>query len=132
MNSNIPPFTFVTPIFRVENLSSSLLYYQEKFGFDVAWQWSSDEAFDEKESPKFACVCNGEVSIFLSERHQGTPGAWLVLNVSSPKDVDTLHEEYLSRETKIVENPEAKTWGMYEMLVEDLDGNRMRIGAVME
>ena len=43
-------------------------------------------------------------------------------------DVDTLYEEYKKSGATIVNPPTNYPWQMREMLVEDLDGHRFRMG----
>jgi len=43
-------------------------------------------------------------------------------------DVDRLHDEYLRSGAKILVPPTDHEWGMREMLVEDRDGHRLRMG----
>ncbi|TNE92566.1 MAG: bleomycin resistance family protein [Deltaproteobacteria bacterium] len=123
-----PGFTWVTPILCVDDLPASLAYYTAQLGFELAWSWGEDQAFDSEAHPTFACVCRGDVSVFLSERHQGVPGAWMSLNVGSQADLDALHAEYVASGARIVEPPAVRVWGMREMWVEDLDGNVFRMG----
>ncbi len=54
---------------------------------------------------------------------------WMYLNLASPKDLASLYEEYQAKGVRITEPPIDKPWGMREMLVEDVDGHTLRIGA---
>ncbi len=69
------------------------------------------------------------VSLFLGQDRQGVAGAWVHLNVASLDALDALHEEYRARGARVVEPPTDCPWGLREMLVEDLDGNTLRVGA---
>lgn len=120
-------FTGATPILTVDNVGASLEHYEKVLGFAVSWQWSDDQEF-EGGRPTFACVCRGDVSLFLAEQCQGNPGSWISLFLASLEDVDAMHEEFVASGAKIVEPPTDCPWGMREMLVEDLDGNTFRIG----
>lgn len=121
-------FTWVTPVLCVSDLVKSLEHYDQVLGFEKAWAWSEKEAFDEKKRPTFACVCRGEISIFLCEKGQGNPGAWLSLNVGSLNELQEIFAEYKNSSANIIEEPQDYSWGMREMLVQDLDGNTFRIG----
>lgn len=125
-------FNWVTPIFCVSDLNLSLDYYAKTLGFEVNWVWSEQKAFDEKEKPTFACICRGEISIFLCENGQGNPGAWLCLNLSSAEALQKIYTEYRNNSALIVEEPQDCSWGMREMVVEDPDGNTLRIGCAIE
>ena len=106
----------------------SLEHYTGALGFEIAWQWSDDQQF-EGGSPTFACVCRGDVSLFLAHQNQGAPGAWLHLNVASVEALAAMHAEFAASGAKVIEPPADRPWGMREMVVEDLDGNTLRIGA---
>lgn len=122
-------FTHSTPILCVNDLARSLEHYTSVLGFEVQWQWSEEQAFDETAAPTFGCVRRGEVAIFLCQQGQGKPGAWISLHLPSREDVDAVHAELAAAGAKIAEPPCDRSWGMREALVEDLDGNTFRIGA---
>ena len=63
--------------------------------------------------------------IFLSEGEQGNPGAWVWIGV---EDVESLHEDLRKQGARIRHPPANYEWA-YEMQVEDLDGNVLRIGS---
>jgi len=108
------PFDGVTPILRVGNLSASIDYYVQKLGFKVDWQ-----------DAIFASVSRGRCHIFLSQGDQGHPGAWVWIGV---EDSDALHNEYKAKGARIRHPPTNYAWA-YEMQVEDLDGNILRLGS---
>ncbi|MFZ1919334.1 MAG: glyoxalase superfamily protein [Terriglobales bacterium] len=112
-------FEGVCPILRVKNAAASIQYYVKILGFKKDWQ------FPEGESPFFASVSRGRCHIFLSEGDQGNPGAWVWIGV---EDADALLNEYRSSGAKIRHPPTNYSWA-YEMQVEDLDGNVLRLGS---
>jgi catechol 2,3-dioxygenase-like lactoylglutathione lyase family enzyme len=115
-NETLSTVTFegVTPILRVENLSASIDYYARKLGFKVDWQ-----------DAIFASVSRGRCHIFLSQGDQGHPGAWVWIGV---EDADALLNEYKAKGARIRHPPTNYAWA-YEMQVEDLDGNILRLGS---
>ena len=125
-------FSWMTPVLCVTDLVKSLEHYQKVLGFDISWQWSENDAFDEKSAPTFACACRGEISVFLCEKGQGNPGTWLSLNVKNKDELEQLFLEYKNSSAHIEEEPVDCSWGMREMLVKDLDGNTFRIGCPLE
>ncbi len=127
-----PGFSWLTPVLCVSNLAQSLEHYERVLGFEVAWKWSENEAFDETDKPTFACVCRGEASIFMCENGQGNPGAWICLTLGSRKELDEVFAEYRKTAADIAEEPTDCPWGMREMLVRDPDKNTFRIGCVIE
>lgn len=120
MTGNDPPgagvvFGGVSPILRVARLAASLDYYLKSLGFSVDW-----------ESPGgIASVSRGGCALFLSEGDQGNPGSWVWIGVS---DAALLFEEYQRTGARIRHPPTNYSWA-YEMQVEDLDGNVLRLGS---
>lgn len=131
MSARTPHFSWMTPILCVDDVPTSLTHYADVLGFQVLWSWGEEEAFDAPSHPTFACVARGEYAIFLSEKSQGNAGSWLCLNVKSFEELDQVHAEYRESGAKIIEPPTNCSWGMREMVVEDLDGNTFRIGAAI-
>lgn len=116
-------FTHVVPIFNVLSVESSIEHYTTKLGFTKDWDWP-----DGQEDKTFASVTNGNVSVFFCERCQGGGKAWLSVYV---KDVDAVFKQYQASGATIVEAPADQPWGLREMLVEDMDGNRLRVGSFL-
>ena len=113
---NLPAVGFegVTPILRVKDVSASIEYYVRVLGFKLDWQ-----------GPYFASVSRGKCHIFLSQGDQGHIGGWVWIGV---EDATTLFGEYRSAGAKIRHPPTNYSWA-YEMQVEDIDGNVLRLGS---
>ena len=107
-------FEGVTPILRVQDIPASVDYYVRILGFRVDWQ-----------SPYFASVTRGKCHIFLSKGDQGHIGAWVWVGV---EDTEALFEEYQKAGAKVRHPPTNYSWA-YEMQVEDIDGNVLRLGS---
>jgi len=108
-------FEGCNPIFRVASVAKSVDYYVRVLGFKLLW-----------DNPgMFACVARGKFHLFLSQGDQGNPGAWVWVGVS---DAEGLHREYLASGARIRHRPANYSWA-YEMQVEDLDGNILRMGS---
>jgi len=103
-----------TPILRVKDMDASLSYYVQRLGFKVNWK-----------SPYFACVSRDRCSLFLSYGDQGHVGGWVWIGV---EDASALCEEYKCSGAKIRHAPTNYEWA-YEMQVEDIDGNVLRMGS---
>ncbi len=106
-----------TPIFAVDDIEASLAHYEQRLGFSVAWRWG--------EPATFAAVGRGNVQLFFCEGCQGQPQTWVSVFID---DVDQLHREYVERGATIIQPPTNHPWGMREMLVQDRDGHRLRLG----
>jgi catechol 2,3-dioxygenase-like lactoylglutathione lyase family enzyme len=102
------------PIFRVRSGAASIDYYVRVLGFKLDWGDGG-----------FACVSRGRFHLFLCEGDQGHPGSWAWIGVS---DAEALFEEYRAAGAKIRHPPTNYSWA-YEMQVEDLDGNVLRLGS---
>jgi hypothetical protein len=109
-------FSGAVPILNVKNFAASADYYVNKLGFEKEWDWGSPA--------NFGCVGRGDAQIFLCEGGQGQSGMWMSIFL---EDVDALHEEYRKSGAMILEPPKNYPWGSREMLVEDLDGHRLRM-----
>ncbi len=107
-------FEGMNPILRVTDLAASLDYYVAKLGFKVDWQ-----------TPFFASVSRGKCHIFLSVGDQGHLGSWVWIGV---EDADALFGEYQANGARVRNPPTNYEW-TYEMQIEDLDGNVLRLGS---
>ena len=108
-------FECSTPILRVGNLAASIDYYVRLLGFKLNWQYEDI----------IAAVSRDRCHIFLCEGDQGNPGSWVWIGVG---DAEALFEEYKSSGAKVRNPPGNFPWA-YEMQVEDLDGNVLRMGS---
>jgi catechol 2,3-dioxygenase-like lactoylglutathione lyase family enzyme len=107
-------FEGVAPILRVGNLAASIDYYVQVLGFKVDWHGGG-----------IAGVSRDRCHIFLCEGDQGNPGSWVWIGVG---DAERLFEEYKGRGAKVWHPPTNYPWA-YEMQIEDLDGNVLRMGS---
>src|ERR1043165_9652361 len=108
-------FEGVMPVLRVGDLTASLDYYVRVLGF----------AIDFHGGGTVAGLSRGRCSILLVEGDQGHPGSWVWIGVG---DCEALFEEYQASGAKIRHPPTNYFWA-YEMQVEDLDGNVLRLGS---
>ena len=108
-------FGTATPIFAVHDLSKSIDYYVNVLGFTVDWTAAGPTA----------SVSRGRCCIFLSQGDQGHMGTWTWIGVG---DVEPLFAEYKAKGARMRHPPTNYSWA-YEMQVEDLDGNVLRIGS---
>lgn len=111
-------FEHATPILPVQDFQRAMAHYQEQLGFQKRWDWG--------EPANFGCVERNDVSLFLSA---GTAAATPSAVFIDVEEVDTLHREYVRSGATILENPDNKPWGSREMLVEDCEGNRLRLAS---
>ena len=107
-------FGLATPIFRVADVKVSVDYYSTVLGFAVDW----DEG-------GMVSVSRDRCSIMLTDWDQGAPNCWIWLGVN---DVRSLFEEFVDRGARVRQEPTNFPWA-FEMQIEDLDGNVLRIGS---
>ena len=110
-------FKQVIPILYSSDVSKSIAYYVDKLGFEEKWEWDSPATF--------GGVSKDDVNIFFCEPYQGNPKTWICILVDN---VDEVYQSLKSKGANIKAEPECKEWGITEMLVEDPDGNILRIG----
>jgi predicted enzyme related to lactoylglutathione lyase len=111
-------FGHPTPILPVRDLGASVEYYVNVLGFRLDWS--------EPDGYGFASVSRGKTQLFLAAGDQGQPGGvWVWIGVGN---AEALCENYRSRGAKIRHPPTNYAWA-YEMQVEDLDGNVLRMGS---
>lgn len=108
-------FEGVTPILRVHSLAASLDYYISVLGFKLDWG----------EPGIIASVSRDRCCLFLCEGDQGNPGAWVWIGV---EDVEPLFKDYCIKGARVRHPPTNYPWA-YEMQIEDLDGNVLRLGS---
>ena len=122
-------FTGGNPILNVKNVVVSLDYYCTRLGFEKDFSWPPHCEARGETLPTFAQVSRGRFSVMLAQEEQGGPGTWMYLDLASLEDMATLYQEYRASAVKITEPPTDKPWNRREMLVEDVDGHILRIGA---
>jgi catechol 2,3-dioxygenase-like lactoylglutathione lyase family enzyme len=116
-----PDLSHPIPILSVADLRASERYYRDALGFRVLWE--------DGDPPDFGAVGRGDATIFMCQRCQGQPGAWMM--IFTP-DVDKLHEELVRRHATIKQPPRNMPWHLREMQVADPDGNVIRFGGAIE
>ncbi len=119
------------PILNVRNVAASLDYYLDKLGFEKGFTWPppcNDLGVPEV-IPTYGEISRGNFALHLAQEEEpGTP-VWVYLDLGSKSDLSALYQEYQISGARIKEAPTDKEWDMREMLVEDLDGHILRIGA---
>ncbi len=117
------------PILNVANVAASLAYYVDTLGFQLEFAWSDEARFDQPAAPTFGEVCRGHAALMLAQGTQGGPGMWIYFDMGSAEELNALHAEYARRGALIAQPPEDRPWNRREMLVKDLDGHVLRVGA---
>jgi catechol 2,3-dioxygenase-like lactoylglutathione lyase family enzyme len=115
MTARLPP---PVPQVPVRDLRRAISFYQSRLGFALDWKYGDDLAGASRE----------EARLFLA-RIDGGPlhpiRIWL--NLGSTSEVDLLYSEWRKSGVPIVSAPEQKSWGIYEFIAKDCDGNSYRV-----
>ena len=116
----------------VSDLTAALRFYAGLLGFRVGWRWSDARSCfldaDEPTEPGTALVSRDRVQIILT-RTAGSHTTRLHLDVHTAAQVDRLCREWRERGADIAEPPFVRPWGMYEMRLQDPDGNVLRVSS---
>lgn len=116
-----PQLERCVPTLRVRDASAASRYFCEQLGFTKDWEHRFEPGL-----PLFVSVSRDGVSLHLSE-HTGD-GPLQVRVYVFVRDPKALFEELASRGARIVAEPALQPYGTLELVVEDLDGNRIRFG----
>ncbi len=104
-----------TTIFTVEDAATSLAYYRDCIGFEVAFEYGT---------PTFYVgLCSGEVSLHLASAAQAPrpPGHGAVSIYVA--DVDAVHADLVNRGARILNKPKDQDYGLRDFAIADIDGN---------
>ena len=106
------------PILRVRDIHVSLHYYVNVLGFKQDFlEGTGDGAF--------AGLSRDGHALYITQADQGQWGTWVWMGVT---DARAFHAEYVANGAKIRRELVNYPWAL-EMLVEDPDGNVLRIGS---
>ncbi|MEM7308739.1 MAG: CDGSH iron-sulfur domain-containing protein [Planctomycetota bacterium] len=109
------------PDLPVVDAPAAIRHYAEVLGFTKVF----DDAVVGYDHTMFACMERGEFRVTLDQHRAAevSPPVQLSCTVS---DVDALHKELVARGAKIVEGPLDQVWHSRDIVIEDLDGHRLR------
>ena len=112
--------TGAAPVFVVNDVATSLVYYRDCLGFEIAFEYG--------EPTFYVGVCRDEVAIHLvsgqnATRAPGQSGICIFVD-----DVDAIYAELVRRGARVVKPPQDYDYGMRDFDALDLDGNRLIYG----
>ncbi|HEU0012075.1 MAG TPA: glyoxalase superfamily protein [Longimicrobium sp.] len=99
------------PELPVADVERAQQHYRDALGFEIGWLHHGE----------IGAVSRGNVAIFFRKRTGPFEPAvhWVFA-----KDLDATYDELKASGANIVEPLESKPWGLRQLTVEDLDGNR--------
>jgi catechol 2,3-dioxygenase-like lactoylglutathione lyase family enzyme len=131
-------FLHVSPILNVSDVEASLAWF-ERLGWERGFTWPRGAG-----EITFAAVTGaGHTEIFLCLGGQGarggpspkfvgddeTGGVWMSWWVSSPSDVDAVHERAVELGYEVAMPPKDESWGVREFHLRHPDGHTFRVSA---
>lgn len=112
--------TGAAAVFVVRDMATSLAYYRDALGFDIAFQYG--------EPCFYACLCRDEVALHLIAANKTKRQTGQSLLCVFVRDVDAHHQELAARGANIVKPPADYDYGMRDYNVIDPDGNELVFG----
>jgi uncharacterized glyoxalase superfamily protein PhnB len=116
----------IAPVFFTTDIPRTLVYYQEKLGFECQGTW--------QDPPSYAMVARDQHAIHFRCAHPAAANpdkyadelldAYLFV-----EDADTLYAEYAAREVAFVRNLANMPWHSREFVVKDCDGRLLAFGS---
>ena len=119
--------TFIT--LGVNNLQTSIDFYENKFGWKRSTMSTGDIVFFELNGFSLSLYPREELAkdATVDSSGNGFKGFTLAHNVGSEKEVDELIDDLRKKGVKIVKEPQKVFWGGYSSYVADPDGNLWEI-----
>ena len=112
-------FHSISPFLGTDDLPATLAFYQEKLGFDLAWEWGSPL--------EVAAVCRDQVEITLTCRSDAKPGGTSRLYISIDA-IDDYHAHLQRTGVAIDVGIGDRPYGMRDFSVADPAGNVLTFG----
>lgn len=108
-------------VLAVKDLKKSAEFYQNQLGFSTIW---NDDNWHFMKREKFLVMlgeCADDRSAFETNNHS-------YFGYIEVEHIDSLFEEYSSKEIEILRQPEDQPWGQREFAIRTIDGHRIMFG----
>lgn len=127
----------LTPILNVASVRESQIWFG-KLGWETGFQWAPEGG-----EPSFGAVSSDAANIFLCVDAQGsrgtimprfpgddvTDGVWMTWWVTTPADVDAMHQRALDAGMIVTCPPRDEPWGVREFHLRHPDGHMFRVSS---
>jgi uncharacterized glyoxalase superfamily protein PhnB len=116
-------FPAAVPEVPVKDSAKAVAHYVDVLGFTLDWH---------DEESGIAGVSRGDCRLFLTDgnfrRTYGNEAPALIwLNLENKGEVDELCKEWKAAQATLLSEPEDKPWKLREFILNDLDGNFIRV-----
>src|SRR6187402_288875 len=108
-------------VLAVKDLLKSANYYEHQLGFTTLWADSGWQLLYREKFIVMLGECPDDRSAFETVNHS----YFAYIDVSG---IDTLYQEYCSKEIEILSKVEDKPWGQREFSIRTIDGHRIMFG----
>lgn len=108
-------------IIPIKNIETALPFYEQKLGFEVTSKWGNPI--------DYATLKREGVNIHLTKRNDANqPSTAHVVTYIFVYDVNSLYEEYLSKDVTISRELGTREYGMRDFDITDPDGHILSFG----
>ncbi len=112
------------PTLQVKDAAKSCSFYCDVLGFKKNWEHRFGPGF-----PLFVSISRGPVTLFLTEHPESAFGALVYFYT---QNIDSLSSEFASKGAVLDFGPTDQPWGVREVHLRDIDGNKLRFGQPIE
>jgi catechol 2,3-dioxygenase-like lactoylglutathione lyase family enzyme len=110
----------VYPTLRITDYDAARAFYVDALGFRIDWEHQFAPGL-----PVFMHISRDDLALYLSQ-HCGAGQVGELVYLSVP-DVDAWYYDFRAKGVHIPDPPADQPWGVRDMRVTDLDGNRLNI-----
>jgi uncharacterized glyoxalase superfamily protein PhnB len=112
------------PVLQVRDARRSCQFYCDVLGFTKNWEHQFAPGL-----PLFVSVSRNSIQLFLTEHAESAFGTLIYFYV---QDVDTLAQIVQAQGGILDLAPVDQPWGVRELHLRDLDGNKLRFGQLLD
>ena len=117
----------VTPVLGVSDSKEAEEFYCDKLGFELQFAY---RPFRDHDDPCHMGIKRDDAVMRVSSfSGDGVPGTGVIIWTDN---VDSLHEEFVSKGVEIDTGPIDQAWGLREMYVRDADDNKLNFAQALQ
>lgn len=121
------------PVFVSEDVKKTVKFYVEQLGFKYAEHYDKIDNFATiyRDSIEFVIV-QAKIGKVESNTKRYGAGYDAYIDPDTVEGVAILYQEFLSKNVKIISEPQKTEYGSYEFVIEDIDGRLIGIGRIYD